>query len=92
MALTFEGSVLRFDTTATAYDNQAKLKICGFKMIGGADASTAIVRDTDGSGQIIWQGRCAIATDLLEQINIRVDKKIHVTFTGTAPILYVYLE
>lgn len=90
---TLEGSVVRFDTTATTFDNRAKLKICGFKLIGNAiDASTAIVRDADGSGQILWQGRAAIASDLLEQINIRVDRKIHVALTGTGPILYVYLE
>ncbi len=92
MAQTREGSVVRFDTTDTTYDNQAKLKIAGFKLIGGADASTAIIKDTDSAGQILWQGRCAIATDLFEQINILCDRKIHLTLTGTAPILYVYLE
>ncbi len=92
MALSLEGTVLRFDTNDTSYDNQAKLKISGFKLIGGIDASTVIVRDTDGSGQILWQGRCAIATDLMENVYIRSDRKIHVTFTGTGPILYVYME
>lgn len=93
MANTREGSVLRFDTTDTTHDNQAKLKITGFKLIGNAtDASTAIVRDTDGTGQILWQGRVAINADLLEQINIRCDRKIHVALTGTGPILYVYTE
>lgn len=93
MAQSREGSVIRFDTSLDTFDNNAKLKITGFKLIGNAtDASTAVVKDTDVNGQILWQGRVAISTDLLEQINIRCDRKIHVTFTGTGPILYVYLE
>lgn len=93
MANTREGSVLRFDTTDSTYDNNAKLKITGFKLVGNAtDASTAVVKDTDTNGQILWQGRVAINADLLEQINIRCDRKIHITLTGTGPILYVYTE
>lgn len=92
MAQTREGSVVRFDTNDTTYDNAAKLKICGFKLVGGADASTAIVKDTDTNGQILWQGRAGANADCFEQINIRCDKKIHVTLTGTGPILYVYTE
>lgn len=92
MAVTVEGSVVRVTANLDTYDNQAKLKIAGFKLVGGADASTAIVRDNDATGQILWQGKAGAAADLFEQINIRCDKKIHVSLTGTGPVLYVYLE
>ena len=88
-----EGTVVRITESGDTVDFQAKVKLHGFKLIGNAtDASTAVVRDTDSSGLILWQGRCAQNADLFEQINIRADKKIHITLTGTGPILYVYLE
>lgn len=93
MAVTLQGSVLRVTADADTFDNQAKIKITGFKLIGNAtDASTAIVKDSSSSGQILWQGRVAIDVDLLEQINIRGDRKLYVELTGTGPVLYIYLE
>lgn len=92
MAFAQQGTVLRFDADNQTYSTIAPMKICGFKLIGGADASTAMVKDTDTNGTILWQGRCAINTDLLDQIYLRAGRTIHVDFTGTGPVLYVYLE
>lgn len=92
MAVTYEGSVIRMTADNDTFDNQAKLKICGIKLVGGADASTAIIKDTDTNGMILWQGRAGAAADLYEQVYILCDKKIHLDLTGTTPVVYIYKE
>ncbi len=93
MAVSLEGNVIQFTATGDTHDNAAKLKICGIKLVGNAvDASTVVIRDVDASGPILYSGKSAVSADLYEQIKILVDRKIHVTLTGTGTVLYVYLE
>lgn len=90
MAVTSEGSVIRMTADNDTFDNQAKLKICGVKVIGGSDAWTAKIKDTDTNGMILWEGSGAANENMFDQVELRADAKIHLDLTGTSPVVYVY--
>lgn len=92
MAVTHEGTVIRLTADNDAFDNAARLKVCGIKVIGGSDAWTATIKDTDTNGMILWEGAGGANEDLFEQVYFMADQKIHLDLTGTSPVVYVYKE
>jgi hypothetical protein len=72
----------------TGQDSQTKW-LNGALLVAGADAATMIVRETDGSGRILYDLKAAAAGGDQALYAVTFVGKIHVTFTGTSPKGYV---
>lgn len=95
MAVTRKGNVIRMTANLdTIQLGKGGFRIINIRLVGGADASTAVIRDTDGSGHTLAVLKAAIAScNDLYVASCRMDSEtLHLTLTGTAPEVYIYLE
>lgn len=70
-------------------------KLCGVRLVAGADAATATIREVDGSGAILAKLSCPAANDADEfapPVPVLYQTALHVTLTGTSPVCLVYVD
>lgn len=94
MATTRKSNVVRMTADADTIEmGKGGFRIAGARLVGGVDASTAQIKITDTSGDIIISLKAA--ADGVDEINIpfRCDANIlYLALTGTSPEVYLYLE
>lgn len=94
MATTSKNNVIRLTADNDTYDigGAGKIKVKGVRLIAGADAATALIKETDTSGAVLMSLKAAAAGVDESQICFVATGKIHVDMTGTSPEVFIYLE
>jgi len=62
----------------------------GARLRAGADAATATIRETDGSGRILCVLGAGIGLCDESVIPVQYSGNVHVTLTGTTPVCLLY--
>jgi hypothetical protein len=95
MTVTRKSNVIRVtadnDTISIAGSG---LRIKTIRLVGGVDASTARIKETDTNGAVLFALNAAAAgVDELNLDGLRIDvATLHVDLTGTAPEVFIYVE
>ncbi len=95
MAVTRKSNIIRVtadnDTTSIAGSG---LRIKAIKLVGGSDASTVRIKETDTNGMVLFGlNAAANSSDDLYLDGMRIDvATLHFDLTGTGPEVFIYLE
>jgi len=84
----------RRTSTGDAFDggkDGLRHAMVGARLFGGSTASSAIVRETDGSGAVLAELQCAAGAADECRISVSFRRKLHVTLAGTGAACVVYV-
>lgn len=84
----------RVTATGDAYDSGVvgqTYTMVGARLAGGSAASSAIIRETDGSGEILAELKCAANEADECRIPTAFRRKLHVTLAGAGASCVVYV-
>lgn len=89
MANTRAANVWIVDTTGAI---TSEVKICSIKFIAGSDASTMTIKNNASStGTVVYEVALA-SGQIVDWVEVVDRSGIYVTFTGTSPKAYLYME
>ena len=93
MAVTVGSKVIKMTATLDVFDSQQKrLIIRAVRLVSDTAKSTAKLRINDANGEIIYSLSALADASDEAVIDVPVDGgKIHLTLTGTAPEVFIYL-
>jgi hypothetical protein len=88
-----QGRPFRVTATGQAFDAGVNVTttMIGARLFGGSAASSAIIRETDGSGTILAELQCPAAGADESRIPVSFKQKLHVTLAGTGASCTVYV-
>lgn len=70
------------------------LRIKTIRLVAAADAATALIKETDTNGAVLFSLKAAAnTTDEMNLDGLRIDvSTLHVDLTGTSPEVFIYVE
>ena len=83
----------RVSATGTVFDgsNGIDYTLVGVRLVAGGAAATAVVRETDGSGAILFELSAVANTTDESRIPVLFKQKIHVTLSGAGATCAAYV-
>lgn len=94
MAVTTKSQVIRMTADNDTYaPGLGRIKIKGARLVAGADAATALIKQNDTSGAVLMSLKAAAAGTDESQICFTSDSgTLHLDLTGTDAEVFLYLE